>query len=59
MPFGRDVLVDLFAGDTSQSPNPLMVAIGATPDTMADNVLLTNDDVDATEMIWEFFASQS
>jgi polyhydroxybutyrate depolymerase len=59
MPFGRDVLVDLFAGDTSQPPNPLMVAIGATPDTMADNVLLTNDDVDASEMIWEFFASQS
>lgn len=59
MPFAREVLVDLFAGDAAQPPNPLMVAIGATPDTMADNVLLTNDDVDATEMIWEFFASQS
>jgi polyhydroxybutyrate depolymerase len=56
MPFGRDVLVALFAGGGGQPPNPLMVAIGEQPDTMADNVLLTNSDVDATELIWEFFS---
>ncbi len=56
MPFGRDVLVALFAGGGGQPPNPLMVAIGEQPDTMADNVLLTNDDVDATELIWQFFS---
>ena len=56
MPFRRDVLVGLFAGGAAQPPNPLMVAIGATPEEMADNVLLTNDDVDATDLIWQFFS---
>lgn len=56
MPFGRDVLVALFAGSAAQPPNPLMVAIGEQPEAMADNVLLTNVDVDATAMIWEFFS---
>ncbi len=56
LPFGRDVLLALFAGSADQPPDPLMVAIGEQPDAMADNVLLTNDDVDATAMIWEFFS---
>lgn len=58
MPFDREVLVAVFAGFDGRPPQALMVAIGEQPDTMADNVLLTNDDVDATEMIWEFFSSE-
>lgn len=57
MPFSRDLLLGLFAGSDAQPPNPLMVAIGQTPEAMADNVLLTNTDVDATDLIWKFFAS--
>lgn len=56
MPFDRAVLVALFAGSESSPRDPLMTAIGEQPETMADNVLLTNADVDATELMWEFFA---
>jgi len=56
MPFGREVLLGLFAGSATQPPNPLMVAIEAEPEAMADNVLLTNSDIDATDLIWEFFS---
>ncbi len=56
MPFSRDLWLSLFAGGAGQPPNPLMVAIGESPATMADNVLLTNTDVDATDLIWEFFS---
>jgi hypothetical protein len=33
-----------------------MEAIGLDPATMADNVLLTTTEIDATDLIWEFFA---
>jgi poly(3-hydroxybutyrate) depolymerase len=56
MPFDRQVLASVFAGSATTPPDPLMTAIGEQPDTMADNVLLTNVDVDATELIREFFA---
>jgi polyhydroxybutyrate depolymerase len=56
MPFDRQVLVSVFAGSATTPPDPLMIAIGEQPDTMADNVLLTNVDVDASERIREFFA---
>ena len=59
MPFAKDLLVGLFAGSDTQPPNPLMVAIGSTPDAMADNVLLTNSDIDATDLIWKFFSQSS
>lgn len=58
MPFGKDMLLGLFAGSATQPPNPLMVAIGETPEAMADNVLLSNSDIDATDLIWEFFSSR-
>jgi hypothetical protein len=56
MPFDRDVLASVLAGSDSTPTDPLMTAIGERPDSMADNVLLTNVEVDATELIWEFFA---
>ena len=43
-------------GAQLNAADPQHVAIGEQPDAMADNVLLTNDDVDATAMIWEFFS---
>jgi polyhydroxybutyrate depolymerase len=58
MPFSREVLVGLFAGNEGEPPNQLMVALGQRPDTMADNVLLTNEDVDATDLMWEFFSTR-
>jgi polyhydroxybutyrate depolymerase len=56
LPVGRDALVALFAGDAGRPPDPLMVAIGAEPDAMADNVLRTSAAVDATEVLWQFFS---
>jgi len=58
MPFSKDLLLGLFAGSGAQPPNPLMVAIGARPEAMADNVLLTNSDIDATDLIWDFFSAR-
>lgn len=52
LPFTRDQVVSNF--DT-QPPNPVVVASGLTPQTMADNVLLTNVDIDATDLMWDFF----
>lgn len=57
MPFDRELLLGLFAGSATQPPDPLTQAIGATPEEMADNVLLTNVEIDATEAIWEHFSS--
>lgn len=54
MPFDRSLLVGLFAGGDGRPPSPLMVALGSTPDAMADDVLRTNVDVDATAEIWAF-----
>ncbi len=57
MPYPKELLVGILAGNGTQPPDPLTIAIGETPETMADNVLLTNVDVDATELIWEFFST--
>ena len=38
-------------------PNSVMVARGLTPAAMADNLLLTNTDIDATDIIWDFFGA--
>ena len=45
----------VLAGGGGQPPQPLMVAIGETPEAMAANVLLTNTSIDASELIWDFF----
>lgn len=58
MPYDKDLLVGMFSGGGTQPPNPLMVAIGASPEAMADNVLLTNSDIDATDLIWQFFTAR-
>jgi poly(3-hydroxybutyrate) depolymerase len=39
----------------TQPPNPVVVAVGLTPETMAENLLLTNVDIDATDLMWDFF----
>ncbi len=56
LPFDRELLSGLFAGGEGQPPNQLMEAIRLDPATMADNVLLTTTEIDATDLIWEFFA---
>jgi polyhydroxybutyrate depolymerase len=57
LPFTADVLAPVLAGSAGQPPDPLMIAIGETPGAMAENVLLTNVDIDATDLIWDFFAA--
>ena len=58
LPFDRATLVGVLAGGATGTPNQLMVAIGLSPEAMADNVLLTAPDPDATELIGAFFADQ-
>jgi polyhydroxybutyrate depolymerase len=50
----REQLVAVFAGDGDRD-NPVASAQGLTPEEMADNVLLTNTDINATDVMWEFF----
>jgi polyhydroxybutyrate depolymerase len=57
MGFDEQLLVDVLAGAAGQPPDPLTIAIGETPESMARNVLLTNVDIDATEVIWDFFTT--
>jgi len=57
LPFTRDLLTSVLAGSATQPPDPLTIAIGQTPDAMAQNVLLTNVDIDATDIIWDFFST--
>lgn len=57
LPFTEDVLTRVLAGGAGQPPDPLTIAIGETPDAMAQNVLLTNVDIDATDLIWDFFSA--
>lgn len=52
LPFTMDQVESNF--DT-QPPNPVVVTAGLTPETMAENVLLTNVDIDATDLMWDFF----
>ena len=35
--------------------SPLLLSPGETADELAANLLLTNNDIDASELIWEFF----
>jgi len=57
MAFTEELLAGVLAGGDGQPADPLMVAIGATPESMAANVLLTNVAVDASELTWEFFSA--
>ncbi|HSB85027.1 MAG TPA: PHB depolymerase family esterase [Ilumatobacteraceae bacterium] len=41
--------------DLASFIDPLMLAPGETADALAANLLLTNDHIDASELIWEFF----
>ncbi|MSO87968.1 MAG: hypothetical protein EXQ71_10705 [Acidimicrobiia bacterium] len=57
MPVTEDLLTAVLTGNATQPANPLPPAIGETPASMAQNVLLTNLDIDATSLIWDFFAA--
>lgn len=57
LPFSEDLLATVLAGNATQPPNALVAALGRTPTELAQNTLLTNVDIDATELIWDFFAS--
>ena len=57
LPVTEDILTTVLAGNATQPANPLPLAIGETPASMAQNVLLTNLDIDATSLIWDFFAA--
>ena len=52
IPFPPDVIAASLT-----PPNSVMVARGLTPEAMADNLLLTNTDIDATDIIWDFFST--
>lgn len=58
LPFDRATLAGVLAGGASGRPNQLMVAIGLTPDEMADNVLLSAAEPDASALIRDFVADQ-
>jgi polyhydroxybutyrate depolymerase len=55
LPFPRPLVVASFA--SGGSANSTTLATGLTPDELADNVLLTNTEVNATDVMWEFFTS--
>ena len=55
LPFARDQVLSTLTGDGGP-PNPVMLLRQLTPDEMADTLLLTNVDVDATDLMWELFA---
>ena len=56
LPFSRD-LVAATLSDPDGTPNAVATSAGLTAEQMADNVLLTNTEVDATALMWEFFAA--
>jgi polyhydroxybutyrate depolymerase len=39
----------------TEPPNPIADATGLTLEAMAENILLTNVDIDATDLMWDFF----
>jgi len=55
--YSKDLLVSVLAGSATQPPNPLPIAIGQTPEAVAENFLLTNVDIDATDLMWTFFSA--
>jgi polyhydroxybutyrate depolymerase len=55
--YSKDLLVGVLTGSATQPPNPLPSAIGQTPEAVADNYLLTNVDIDATDLMWDFFST--
>jgi len=42
-----------------EPPIDFVTALGVTCQTLADNFLLTNLDIDATDLMWEFFAANA
>lgn len=56
MPYTQELLAGVLAGGADRPADPLMVALGLTPEAMAQNVLLTNVEVDATALSLDFFA---
>lgn len=50
LPFPRETIMA-----SVTPPNSVMVARGLTPETMTDNLLLTNSDINATDIMWDFF----
>jgi polyhydroxybutyrate depolymerase len=55
----RDTMVDYFSGKTTGKPFPLMVVLKLTPEEFADTITLANSDIDASEMILQFFEQHS
>ncbi len=55
LPFPRDLVVATLAG-TTDAPNPVPAWAGLTAEQMADNVLLTNTTVNATDLSWALFS---
>lgn len=51
----RQTMIDFFSGKTTGQPFPLMVALDLTPEQFADTILLANEDIDASDMILDFF----
>lgn len=57
LPFSRELVAATLL-DPDGTPNAVADSAGLTAEEMADNLLLTNTEIDATELMWEFFTSQ-
>ena len=55
----HDTMVDFFSGKTTGKPYPLMVALKLTPEDFADTITLANMDIDASDLILQFFKQHS
>ena len=60
-PLGLDraTMIDYFSGKSTGTPFPLMVALNLTPEDFTDTITLANMDIDASDMILEFFAQHA
>lgn len=56
LPFNAQVVAGFLRGADGQ-PNSAVAASGLTIDAFAANVLLTNTDVNATDVMWDFFTA--
>jgi poly(3-hydroxybutyrate) depolymerase len=55
VPFARSDVVAAFA--PGGALNPTAVAFGFTPEQLADNGMLTNTEINATDVMWQFFTT--
>jgi polyhydroxybutyrate depolymerase len=58
LPATPDQVVQLLC-PAGEPPADFVTALGVTCQTLADNLLLTNTDIDATDLMWAFFSQNT